>query len=1161
MAVNRLNEDSTYECASCYMMFPTFEIFETHIAHFHIYVPLFYQCLHAMCRKRFKLSQIEAHIASAHKYTKYVLFRLVHAQSKDMEIETTALKDRYYFLASGNDEHFQMRVSKMEEDRPNKFQCQNCKIIYLRYETFALHLVEVHESKSYRCSECEQKFSPTSIRNHVITSHSDLAGNMLFKSIDYNEKKKKWGWFFSSEKGFLHIKIDKFAMKQSPTHWCDICKMQFLDRLEAQSHLQIVHPFKKRVQCLHCDNVIVPSAIACLQHSKQHDFDVVEFKHLTLKKSYVYHSEELSVKNMDNKSFKCLPCRKLFSSFKDFEIHLHIVHQVIAFKCSLCPKHTSLEEVEFHMDTKHSREYKNLFFPAYWHLIDRAMKNRLNVMLIFKLISEINKRKIFVVKTFRRLALRDFFECQICNLNFESVGLLENHIRAKHYKSGLFMCSACPITLTLKDFKSHMSTHAEVGADNLVMRSGRGVKISVNSKGEHIFVILEEKDEIEEKRSACGICGLESVENIKDHLRCTHSCQYFSCTICSKVLDFTKLRTHIYEEHNTMKNLVHSRFQCATKARVDTQVWENFAMKYSITFEENKNLKAQKVTMFQVTFYKEANDKSNKGHCVSCDLKTDLELFEKHMVTHKTYSYSCFRCQFVANLLGILTHFREAHTVQCTKTYTFRAVSGGVVSYSASPRLVFSLGLTKHLSVKCPPVLSGHVILRIQKENGKTFTSSKCHICCEVFSSANNFFIHLNLKHCNTNWDYFCSCCNSVLKVNQNVYHMKTAHVSLETLDFITCINTSSMLRNDVKLLQQIPKTFSKLQKAEFKSQKIPEKIDKEKDENTQSGPETSNIEEGNSEIQEEMKVEEKYDIDEDIINGSSEIENDEYILPDEIEPGMAMNNKEEDLYHNDEFPSNHRVSKNQVQKHWKYTIGRKMNFFKTQSIPSNEDEVYVRLESTVPSDNAVSNCLVCDMNLDPGIPECHLKYNHSRIQLHCRLCNVAIYVKHVEIHMNANHASEKTITFIVTESEKPQQSTNYEEIEIETLIPYDKWNYSIPIPAENIQGISIILPVKNIHVQITKAQETQPQYRCYICSENFRLLSLVKSHLFWKHDNLSVLYCKTCRISLNFEDLHLHMQCYHSKANTFVLQTRLAHMKTKYSDATNDQINEDTGE
>lgn len=289
-------------------------------------------------------------------------------------------------------------------------------------------------------------------------------------------------------------------------------------------------------------------------------------------------------------SFKCKLCKKLFSIKKLYENHIRKHKAKNRFLCELCGKRFS-KFLKFKLHLNFHKKIKRIkpviTIPAF----------------VCKICKKSFRTKTNLTEHENYCSGNLPYHCKHldCDKKFATATKLKNHIKLKHDKKFVAICSICNIGfIKISDYKSHKISHST------------------------------------EKKFNCTKCdkSYKTLSNLNYHMKFHNDKLPFICDICNKGF----MRKEYLESHVNNHNGV-----------------KNFSCQYcNKKFVSQKNLDAH-------LKYHEGGVK--KKVCNTCN-KSITTGFEEHLRTHSNLKeFECELCQMKFNTKGALAkHVKRKHT-------------------------------------------------------------------------------------------------------------------------------------------------------------------------------------------------------------------------------------------------------------------------------------------------------------------------------------------------------------------------------------------------------------------------------------------------------------------------------------------------------------------
>ncbi|GFO49244.1 Zinc finger protein 91 [Plakobranchus ocellatus] len=443
---------------------------------------------------------------------------------------------------------------------------------------------------------------------------------------------------------------------------------------------------------------------------------------LTIHKTYHFMDDKFSI--------QCSGCLETFTSMSELNSHVQL-KQCSQYKCDLCnqlyPTQQSLVShiTQTHDQASESGRYEcsacNETFDIYSAHVDHTLKHHIT---------------------------SELFQCKICNANFSSMMLLENHLSEIHKllknteEQGKFQCAQC---LGIFGSKNAIQTHRHFHRNRKQLKEDKDdISKPDNSFASYITSYF------------CQICsiGFSGVIHLERHKEIHGvASSELKCHVCKDVFTCkSRLNDHIK---------IHSKnFLCSECGKAFTT--EHMLKTHKLVYHSNAN-----------PFYcKECNKYFSSKSCLqhhmkrhSGDLRFECALcgkkfissnsLESHMVMHSVQTrYKCDICGYQCRHRTGLDRHRKIHSQDkefncptCGKSFTqsFR-MKIHLRRHSGEKKFMCEL-CGKNFSTR--NYLKSHALLHSKE---KPFA---CPLCSKTFAVDSNLNIHVKKVHGDTVYQQF----------------------------------------------------------------------------------------------------------------------------------------------------------------------------------------------------------------------------------------------------------------------------------------------------------------------------------------------------------------------------------------------------------------------
>lgn len=275
-------------------------------------------------------------------------------------------------------------------------------------------------------------------------------------------------------------------------------------------------------------------------------------KILCLKKYYLYH-----LKRHRNQVYLCDTCGKMYSSKKKFLMHSaqhkrKLCRMIEGFKCSNCNKifRTKSNRKEHENYCRNTLPFKckqqncDKKFPSATKLKNHVKLKHDKKFIVICSICNIGFTKVSDYKSHMVSHSADKkFSCPKCHKNYKTLSNLNFHMKI-HSDKLPFICHTCKKGFMRKEYlEAHVNKH-------------KGIKNFSCTNCEKKFVSQKNLDahmkyhEGTVKKNTCNICGKSITTGFEEHLRIHNNLREFECEHCDMKFN-TKgtLSKHVKKKH------------------------------------------------------------------------------------------------------------------------------------------------------------------------------------------------------------------------------------------------------------------------------------------------------------------------------------------------------------------------------------------------------------------------------------------------------------------------------------------------------------------------------------------------------------------------------------------------------------------------------------
>ncbi|KAL5288325.1 hypothetical protein ACFFRR_008886 [Megaselia abdita] len=654
-----------------------------------------------------------------------------------------------------------IRLEEWNVTRNQIVTCRMCSQNFNHWTVLQKHMLDKHKLEFFSCMLCVTLVPFESFEQHVRERHDGKFSNLSssFKGVDTggsNVITKDYSITIFRFKDAISIKVESTELTNFS---CNICGENYLKEETFYNHIEKSHSIKEKLECYFCQQKFYINNT--IEHVRTHHFNkkTVHFSTTLLQYNYMIellnNKKVLSVypaKSNGRKFMFCKLCTEKFNDFMSVDKHLVMIHNAIAFHCLSCDDTIPFPQLGRHTEICSLKPNRFLFQETLIYSIIPELK----LMCLFGRKSDEQQFTMQIMKTWNE---KDIFDCEICDLRFEDINALWNHVTEIHYIHQIFNCPKCPRSFTFGHLENHYNLHYK--------KTTKPKPILFHSKYFFLFVVAKENHQTfvkvvvsgsNEKGHLCEVCP-ESFwygHTLQKHMYTKHKIRCYICTRCQKEVLFNNFQEHI-KNHCIPKDHAATTFFRCTVCKVSP-----LEFSYEILFDGSETLK--------LTTVPKGSLKTFSCEICCCNYDTKDVLINHLVRTHSIDGLMCHVCKENTTFDTVESH-PIRHSDNCI---TFSCLD----STTGSSNIFYEMDLYKNFKRK------DYLLLRVTylKESSMKMNSFRCTVCYEFLGTNELFFKHIsekhNLKH------YKCLECSSEITFQFLLKHLHIKHEAELNVDY-----------------------------------------------------------------------------------------------------------------------------------------------------------------------------------------------------------------------------------------------------------------------------------------------------------------------------------------------------------------------------------------
>ena len=511
------------------------------------------------CGKKFKISSVlKRHVES------------VHEGRKDYICDSCGK----HLASKGS---LQGHIYSVHENHPKEHKCDSCSKLFSHKSHLQTHIKFIHEGrKEHKCELCERSFHyKKDVVNHIHSVHNkrkdhkcDFCGKLLSYASSVRKHIARWhndgktgmkceicSKMFSElsrlnrhirvfhkinkcklcHKNFDYLKDLKKHLKSS--HYkCDMCHISFPNSAFLKNHIFTDHDNRLEIKCNSCEKTFSTQKFLEKHiksyHKREESACDLNAQQFTTDEKLPNH---VLLQTIHKGYYKCISCKKTFSTQKFLEKHIDSFHQkektasqtiykISSNKCEYCDKtfHDANDLKKHIYQNHHDEIQKDEYEKDYkCNICNKNLKSKVCINRHMKVVHGGSE-------------LKDYYKCELCSKKFISSRALQKHFASHH--------RCCGKTFSIFELIKHAKNVHEDKEYQDIQRASTV-----------IMPLEKELNNATEKKviNKCDICSINLTGALDVHIKIVHAVgKDQKCHLCGKKFSLSShLKEHISTEH------------------------------------------------------------------------------------------------------------------------------------------------------------------------------------------------------------------------------------------------------------------------------------------------------------------------------------------------------------------------------------------------------------------------------------------------------------------------------------------------------------------------------------------------------------------------------------------------------------------------------------